>query len=241
MLTIEKLNSGYGSLPVIRDFSFSPRPGEITLLLGANGAGKTTLMRTIAGFIKPTSGSVTFEDQSLVGLRPDAVAKRGLRLVLDGHRIFPQLSVQDNIRLGQLGLPRAERLGDADLFERAFAVFPVLGDKRSLLASGLSGGQQQMLALVQAWISNPKVLMCDEPSLGLSQALIPDILTFLRGRADEGMAVVLVEQLVKQPLAVADRVVFVRAGSVLLEGPPQQFADSEYVGRLLTGREGAAA
>ncbi|MBP6994843.1 MAG: ABC transporter ATP-binding protein [Phycicoccus sp.] len=240
MLRIEHLGSGYGSLPVIRDFSFAPKPGEITLLLGANGAGKTTLMRTIAGFIKPTAGTIEFDGRSLVGLRPDAVAKQGLRLVLEGHRIFPDLSVQDNIRLGQLAVPRSEQLTDADMFERAFEVFPVLGDKRSLPASGLSGGQQQMLALVQAWISNPKILMCDEPSLGLSQALIPDILTFLRARADEGMTVVLVEQLVKQPLAVADRVVFVRAGSVLLEGPPEQFADAEYVGRLLTGQEGAA-
>ena len=229
MLRIEHLGSGYGSLPVIRDFSFAPKPGEITLLLGANGAGKTTLVRTIAGFIKPTAGTIEFDGRSLVGLRPDAVAKQGLRLVLEGHRIFPELAV-----------PRSEQLTDADMFERAFEVFPVLGDKRSLPASGLSGGQQQMLALVQAWISNPKILMCDEPSLGLSQALIPDILTFLRARADEGMTVVLVEQLVKQPLAVADRVVFVRAGSVLLEGPPEQFADAEYVGRLLTGQEGAA-
>ena len=197
-------------------------------------------MRTIAGFIKPTAGTIEFDRRFLVGLRPDAVAKQGLRLVLEGHRIFPDLSVQDNIRLGQLAVPRSEQLTDADMFERAFEVFPVLGDKRSLPASGLSGGQQQMLALVQAWISNPKILMCDEPSLGLSQALIPDILTFLRARADEGMTVVLVEQLVKQPLAVADRVVFVRAGSVLLEGPPEQFADAEYVGRLLTGQEGAA-
>lgn len=236
MLNIENLHSGYGTLPVVRDFNFAPKPGEITLILGSNGAGKTTLLKTIAGFIKPTEGRIRFGEDELVGLKPEAVARKGVRLVLEGHRIFPELSVEDNLRLGQVAVPRRQRRSEAEMFERAFDVFPVLGEKRKLHASGLSGGQQQMLALVQAWTSNPKVLLCDEPSLGLAQSLIPDILRFLRNLADEdGMAVVLVEQLVRQPLEVADRVVFMRQGSILLEDGPERFSDIDYVSRLMVG------
>lgn len=236
MLHIENLHSGYGTLPVVRDFTFAPKAGEITLVLGPNGSGKTTLLKTIAGFIKPTQGVIRLADENLVGLKPEGVARKGIRLVLEGHRVFPELSVEDNLRLGQVGVPRDKRRPDAVILERAFDVFPVLGEKRKLPASGLSGGQQQMLALVQAWSANPKVLMCDEPSLGLSQSLIPDILRFLRTLAkEEGMAVVLVEQLVRQPLEVADRVVFMRQGSVLIEDGPEKFADIDYVSRLMTG------
>lgn len=235
MLSIKDLSSGYGKLPVVRNFTFAPRPGEITLVLGPNGAGKTTLLRSMCGFIQPQSGTISFNGESLVGLKPEAISKRGVRLVLEGHRIFPDLSVEDNLRLGQLVVAKDERRPAKEIFDRAFEVFPVLGEKRKLAASSLSGGQQQMLALVQAWTANPHVLMCDEPSLGLAQSLIPDILDFLRTLADEGMAVVLVEQLVKQPLAVADRVIFMRQGELLIDGPPQAFADPEYVSELMVG------
>lgn len=241
MLTVDQLSSGYGNLPVIRDLNFVAKAGEITLVLGPNGAGKTTLLKTICGFIKHRSGSVRLDQINLGGLKPEQIARQGARLVLEGHRVFPELSVEDNIRLGQVALSRSERRPDQELFERAYEVFPILGEKRKLHASGLSGGQQQMLALVQAWSARPKVLLCDEPSLGLAQSLIPDILRFLRSLADEdGMAVVLVEQLVQQPLAVADRVVFLRQGTVLLDEGPEKFADPEYVSGLMTGPIGVS-
>lgn len=237
MLTVNGLSSGYGSLPVIRDLDFSVEPGEIVLVLGPNGAGKSTFLKTLAGFLPPRSGSITLDDQSLVGRKPESIARSGVRLVLEGHRIFPELSIEDNIRLGQLALPRNRRLPIGEVLDRSFDVFPVLGQKRKDMAQSLSGGQQQMLSLVQAWTAQPKVLLCDEPSLGLAQALVPEILAFLKARASEGMGVVLVEQLIDHPLAVADRVVMLRQGSVLAEGPAAQFADREHVARLMLGEE----
>ncbi|MEH3033698.1 MAG: ABC transporter ATP-binding protein [Aeromicrobium erythreum] len=237
MLESRQVAAGYGALPVVRDVDFSVAAGEIVLVLGPNGAGKSTLMKTLAGFVTPTSGSVELDGQSLVGRTPEAIARAGLRLVLEGHRIFPELSIEDNLRLGQLALPRGRRLPIQEVFERSFDVFPILGRKRLDMAQSLSGGQQQMLALVQAWTAQPKVLLCDEPSLGLAQSLVPEILAFLRDRADEGMGVVLVEQLIDHPLAVADRVVMLRQGSVLVEGPAADFADRDHVARLMIGEE----
>lgn len=237
MLETVNLSAGYGTLPVVRNVDFSVSAGEIVLVLGPNGAGKSTLMKTLAGFLQPKGGSISLDGESLVGRNPESIARRGLRLVLEGHRVFPELTIEDNLRLGQLALPRSRRLPITDVFERSFEVFPILGKKRNDMAQSLSGGQQQMLALVQAWTAQPKVLLCDEPSLGLAQSLVPEILAFLRDRADEGMGVVLVEQLIEHPLAVADRVVMLRQGSVLIDGPAADFSDRDYVARLMIGEE----
>lgn len=237
MLETTDLSAGYGALPVVREVNFSVSAGEIVLVLGPNGAGKSTLMKTMAGFLRPKSGAISLDGGSLVGRTPEGIARRGLRLVLEGHRIFPELTIEDNLRLGQLSLPRRRRLSMKEVFARSFDVFPILGAKRNDMAQSLSGGQQQMLALVQAWTAQPKVLLCDEPSLGLAQSLVPEILAFLRDRADEGMAVVLVEQLIEHPLAVADRVVMLRQGGVLIDGPASDFTDREYVARLMVGEE----
>ncbi|AWB93244.1 ABC transporter ATP-binding protein [Aeromicrobium chenweiae] len=237
MLETVNLSAGYGTLPVVRDVDFTVSAGEIVLVLGPNGAGKSTLMKTLAGFLEPKAGSITLGGESLGGRNPESIARAGLRLVLEGHRVFPELTIEDNLRLGQLALPRSRRLPIGEVFDRSFDVFPILGKKRKDMAQSLSGGQQQMLALVQAWTAQPKILLCDEPSLGLAQSLVPEILSFLRDRADEGMGVVLVEQLIEHPLAVADRVVMLRQGSVLIDGPAADFADRDYVARLMTGEE----
>jgi branched-chain amino acid transport system ATP-binding protein len=235
MLTVENLCAGYGRLPVVRDVSLAAEPGRITLLLGPNGAGKTTLLRSICGFNSVRSGSVRLGGRELTGRKPEAIAKLGLRLVLEGHRVFPDLTVEDNIRLGQLPLPAVRRMSDSEMFRRSFGVFPVLDEKRRLRARELSGGQQQMLALAQAWTAQPEVLMCDEPSLGLAELLIPDILGFLRMLADEGTAVVLVEQMAKQAMLVADEVHFLRQGELIASGAPQEFSNPDYIGRLMVG------
>ena len=227
-MKVENLSSGYGRMTVLRDVTLEVPEGQLTLLLGPNGAGKTTLLRTISGLISPQSGQIGVDGRSLAGLGPERTARLGVRHVMEGHRIFPELSVEDNIRLGQAGTPRRSRRAEREIFDEAFDVFPVLGEKRHLGARNLSGGQQQMLALVQAWVSRPKYMLCDEPSLGLALALVPDILGFLRRRAAEGMGVLLVEQLIDQPLRFADRVVVIRQGEVKfdedasqVEGPPQ--------------------
>lgn len=216
MLEITDLHAGYGRVPVLRGIDLQVAAGEIVLVLGANGAGKSTLLRTAAGFIRPQRGTIRFDGADITGLAPEETARRGLRLVLDGHRVFPDLSVFDNIRLGAALRGRGqpiERLAD-----EVMEVFPVLRQKLRSAARDLSGGQQQMLALAQAFVAQPKVLMCDEPSLGIAQALIAPILDFLKRWADRGAGILIVEQQIDVALSVADRAVVVERGEIKLSG-----------------------
>ncbi|MCW2879499.1 MAG: transporter ATP-binding protein [Sphaerisporangium sp.] len=235
MFLAKNLHAGYGRMTVLRDVSLSVAPGEIVLVLGPNGAGKSTLMRALSGLIPLQQGQLELQGNVVTGRSVEQLAQRGLRHVLEGHRVFPGLSVQDNVRLGQIARRRADRLPDADILERAFEMFPILGEKRRLLARSLSGGQQQMLALVQAWAAQPSFLLCDEPSLGLAQSLIPEILRFFQQRASEGMGIVLVEQLIEQPLRVADTVVVLRQGQVVGQGKADGFTDAAAVAELMLG------
>ncbi len=222
MLEISGLCAGYGKLPVLRDVSFSAAAGEIVLIAGENGAGKTTLLQTIGGLIKPTAGSVRFMGQDVTGAIPEDLVPRGLRLVLDGHRVFPELSVFDNIRLGALASKTDKGAFDAAV-DQIFEVFPILKQKARDKARSLSGGQQQMLTLSQAFVAQPKVLLCDEPSLGLAIALMPPIMEFLRSWAKNGTAVVIVEQHVDLALAVADRAMLMQRGSIAFNGTAEEF------------------
>ena len=216
MLEIVDLHAGYGRAPVLRGINLHVEAGETLLVLGANGAGKSTLLRTIAGFIRPTQGVVRFNGRDTTGRLPEELARDGLRLVLDGHRVFPNLTVADNIRLGAAmygGRPSFETLAGP-----AFEMFPILREKLHQPARELSGGQQQMVALAQAFAAKPKVLMCDEPSLGLAQALMPSILAFLKDWARSGTAIVIVEQQIGLALGVADRAVVIERGAEKLSG-----------------------
>ncbi len=221
MFEARDLCSGYGSVPVLRNVNISAKPGEIVLVVGENGAGKTTLLRTLGGFIAPTSGTVMLGDQNIAGLAPETMPKRGLRLVLDGHRVFPEISVMDNLRLGATtGLSKADF---AKALDDIVSMFPILKEKLHIRARDLSGGQQQMLALGQAFVAQPKVLLCDEPSTGLAQALLPTILEFLRRWAKLGTAIIIVEQHIRIALPVADRVVLMERGEVTLTSPAAEF------------------
>ena len=215
MLEVTNLVAGYGTVPVLRGVSLAANPGEILLIGGENGAGKSTLLRAIAGFNKPDSGTVVLDGKPITGIAPETAAQMGLRLVLDGHRVFPELSVFDNLRMGA-----AARRGDRAGFERAveeiYTIFPILKEKHRRFARDLSGGQQQMLALGQAFIARPKVLLCDEPSMGLAQALLPTILAFLRKWAETGTAVVVVEQHLAVTAPYADRAMIIERGQVKL-------------------------
>ncbi|CAM3570912.1 ABC transporter ATP-binding protein [Nocardioides zeicaulis] len=214
MLQVEGLSAGYDRMTVLRDVSLELQPGQLVLLLGPNGAGKTTLLSTVAGLVKPKGGSVSAGGTRIDGWAPERVARHGVRLVMQGHRVFPETTVEDNIRLGQINLPRGRRRPETEIFDEAFDVFGILGEKRKQPARDLSGGQQQMLALVQAWVARPDFMLCDEPSMGLALALVPEILTFLKRRTDDGMGVLLVEQSIDQPLRFADRVLVMRQGEI---------------------------
>ncbi len=216
MLEVTGLHAGYGRVPVLRGIDLRVSAGEIVLVLGPNGAGKSTLLRTIGGFIKPARGSISLDGHDVGGMPPEEITRRGMRLVLDGHRVFPELSVRDNIRLGAAfrgGRPDFEAMAAP-----ALEMFPILREKLLAPARDLSGGQQQMLALAQAFVAQPRVLLCDEPSLGIAQALIPPILGFLKRWATLGTAVVIVEQQIDSALAVADRAVVMERGEVRLTG-----------------------
>lgn len=221
MLEVKDVVAGYGTLPVLQQISLEANAGEILLIGGENGAGKSTLLRAIAGFNKPSAGSITLDGDTLVGKPPEAIAKAGLRLVLDGHRVFPELSVFDNLRMGM-----AAGRGDKALFKQAvdeiYAVFPILKEKHRQYARDLSGGQQQMLALGQAFIARPKVLLCDEPSMGLAQALLPPILAFLRRWAENGTAVIIVEQHLSVTAPYADKAMIVERGAVKFTCPASE-------------------
>lgn len=233
MLQIEGLRSGYGRVPVLHGIDLSVAAGEIMLVLGANGAGKSTLLRTVAGFIRPTSGRITFDGAEIGGLRPEERARRGLRLVLDGHRVFPNLSVADNIRIGAAwrgGHPDFEGMAGP-----ALEMFPILREKLREPARNLSGGQQQMVVLAQAFAARPKLLLCDEPSLGLAQALMPQILAFLRQWARSGTGVLIVEQQIGATLAAADRAVVIERGAVRLAGTAASLRDDRQVQDIYLG------
>jgi len=237
MLEVQHLHAGYGRVPVLHDVSLDVRAGEVVLVLGANGAGKSTLLRTIAGFVKAERGSVRLNGVDITGQPPEENVRRGLRLVLDGHRVFPELSVADNLRLG--AAVHRERIDFDTLAGPVLDFFPVLRDKLRSPARDLSGGQQQMLALGQAFVARPAVLLCDEPSLGLARALIAPILEFIRNWARAGVAVLIVEQQIDLALSLADRALVLERGAITLSGSADELKRDPRVQEIYLGVAGA--
>jgi len=238
MLEAKNISAGYGSVPVLRDVDVAVNKGEIVLIVGENGAGKSTLLRTLGGFIKPERGTVTYNGEDVTGQSPEKLVRKGLRLVLDGHRVFPEISVFDNLRLGAAAKP-ADKAGFDRAVENILTVFPILKEKLRAYARDLSGGQQQMLALGQAFVAQPTVLLCDEPSTGLAQALLPPILTFLRNWAASGTAIIIVEQHIDIALPVADRAMVIERGQVKLSCAASDL--KEQLRKLNEGRSTAVA
>jgi branched-chain amino acid transport system ATP-binding protein len=213
LLDITGLSSGYGKIGVLHGVKLSVGAGEVVALLGPNGAGKTTLLRAVSGLL-PWSGSVRFAGRDLAGTSPRDTVKAGLTHVVEGHRVFTQLDVFDNLLLAAYDLPRGER---AARIEEALGLFPEIAAKRHERAAWLSGGQQQMLAVAQGLVRRPRMLMLDEPSAGLSPVLVDRVLEVVRRLREGGTAVLLVEQLIEKALALADRVYALARGSIVLE------------------------
>jgi branched-chain amino acid transport system ATP-binding protein len=213
LLQTSALSAGYGKIRVLHGVDLAVGAGEIVALLGPNGAGKTTLLRALSGLL-PWSGSVRFAGLDLTGAGPRAVVKAGLAHVIEGHRVFTQLAVLDNLLLAAYDLPRRER---AERVDDVLELFPELAAKRHERAASLSGGQQQILAVAQGLVRRPQLLMLDEPSAGLSPVLVDRVLVVVRRLREAGTAVLLVEQLIEKALAVADRVYALARGSIVLE------------------------
>ena len=213
LLDIGDLSAGYGKLGVLHGISLTVAPGEIVALLGPNGAGKTTLLRAVSGLL-PWTGRVRFAGLDLTGASPRDTVRAGLVHVIEGHRVFAQLTVFDNMLLAGYGMKRGER---ATRIDTALAFFPEIAAKRHDRAGALSGGQQQMLAVAQGLVRQPRLLMLDEPSAGLSPVLVDRVLAAAGRLRETGTAVLLVEQLIEKALALADRVYALARGSVVLE------------------------
>lgn len=214
LLDVRGLNSGYGKIVVLHGVDINVHKGEVVALLGPNGAGKTTLLRAISGLLPWNAGSVHFGGRDLSGVGPRESARAGLAHVIEGHRIFTQQSVTDNLLLAAYDVSQHERMVRV---EEALSYFPEIAAKRREPGSSLSGGQQQMLAVAQGLVRRPKLLMLDEPSAGLSPVLVDRVLTVVARLRETGTAVLLVEQLIEKALAVADRVYALARGTVVLE------------------------
>jgi branched-chain amino acid transport system ATP-binding protein len=213
LLRVAGLSTGYGKIGVLRGIDLTVGASEVVALLGPNGAGKTTLLRAVSGLL-PWSGGVHFDGRDLSGTGPRETAKAGLAHVIEGHRVFTQQSVLDNLRLAAYDLPRGERSARV---EEAFGFFPEIAEKRHERAVALSGGQQQMLAVAQGLVRRPRLLMLDEPSAGLSPVLVDRVFVVVRRLRETGTAVLLVEQLIEKALALADRVYALARGAIVLE------------------------
>src|SRR5438105_1976103 len=213
LLDIAGLATGYGKIGVLRGIDLKVGAGEVVALLGPNGAGKTTLLRAVSGLL-PWTGGMHFDGRDLAGAGPRETARAGLAHVIEGHRIFTQQSVTDNLLLAAYDLPRGER---AARVEEALGYFPEIAEKRNERAVALSGGQQQMLAVAQGLVRRPKLLMLDEPSAGLSPVLVDRVFVVVRRLRESGTAVLLVEQLIEKALTLADRVYALARGCTVLE------------------------
>lgn len=213
LLEITGLATGYGKIGVLRGVDLTIGKGEAVALLGPNGAGKTTLLKAVSGLL-PWSGRMRFDGKDLAGMGPRETTRAGLVHVIEGHRVFTQLTVFDNLLLAGYGMARGER---AARIEQALELFPEIAAKRNDRAGTLSGGQQQMLAVAQGLVRRPRLLMLDEPSAGLSPVLVDRVLSVAHGLRATGTAVLLVEQLIEKALAMADRVYALARGTIVLQ------------------------
>ena len=225
MLLIENLSVSYGAVQALKDVSLAVPHGHVTAVIGANGAGKSTLMRTLAGLEKPQSGQITFNGEVISGRKPEDIVRMGIALVPEGRSTIPELTVEDNLKLGGMWRSHAQR--NASL-SRAYSLFPVLGERKSMRADTLSGGERQQLAIGRALMTGPQVLLLDEPSLGLAPLIVTQILELVARMAwDSGLAVLLVEQNATVALRIARTGVVLNLGDVVKSGPAAEIASDE--------------
>ena len=227
MLELKDLKVAYEKVQVLWDISFSIKAGEVVTLLGSNGAGKSTTVKTIQGILKPNSGSIKFMDKHIEGLPAYKIVDEGIALVPEGREIFPKMSVFENLILGAY-VPRAKESLDESL-EWVLKLFPKLEERKKQLAGTMSGGEQQMLAIARALMSKPKLLMMDEPSLGLAPMIVLQVFEIIKKLHEEGVTILLVEQNVHHALEIADSAYVLEKGKIILEGKGLELLDDEYV------------
>ncbi|MBO8164496.1 MAG: ABC transporter ATP-binding protein [Brevibacillus sp.] len=233
MLEIRDVSTSYGQIKAIRSISLDVPQGKIVALIGANGAGKTTTMKTITGLLVPDSGTIHFEGRRVDGLKPHQLVKAGLALVPEGRAILGQMTVQENLEMG--AFQRNDTAGIREDMEKMMSWFPILKERLNQLGGTLSGGQQQMLAIARALMSRPKLLLLDEPSMGLAPIVVSDIFKTIQEINREGTTVLIVEQNVKQALKIADYGYVLEAGQIVLSGTGQELLANERVKEAYLG------
>jgi branched-chain amino acid transport system ATP-binding protein len=232
LLEVSGLHVAYGKAEVVHGVDFQVRKGEFVVLLGRNGAGKSTMLHAVCGLIGKKAGKVSFKGQDIASLEPRGIVRAGIVNVLEGHRVFTQLSIEDNLLIGTYARKSS---GDRSKLQRVYDLFPELGERRHQLASRLSGGQQQILAVAQGIIADPELLILDEPSGGLAPIVIDRILQVARQLCESGISILLVEQLVKEALKYADYCYLIETGEVGGHGTPQEVQAGELIHRIYLG------
>lgn len=234
MLEIRDLRAGYGQGDVLKGVTFSVAPDELIVLLGANGAGKTTLLKTISGMLRPSSGSVTFDGEDITDQPPYLICRQGLIHIPEGRRLFPSMTVEENLILGAMPGPAMER--STETLAEVYELFPVLAERRKQLAGTLSGGEQQQVAMGRGLMSRPRLLMLDEPTLGLAPVLSEGIFEIVRRLSEErGIPILVVSQEVLEALNLAPRAIVLENGVVALEGASKDLLKDDQVRKAYLG------
>lgn len=238
MLRVRNLESGYGKLKVLRKVSMHVNPGEIVTIIGANGAGKTTLLYTLCGLIRAREGEVSFDGVDIMRLPPEKIVFLGCSLVPEGRQLFGTMTVMENLIMG--GYARKGRAKDGSIdtaLERVFTLFPRLKEREGQLAGTLSGGEQQMVAIGRALMADPRMIMMDEPSMGLSPLIVRDIFNVILKLRGDGCTVLLVEQNARSALRIANRGYVIESGRIILQGPAEDLMSNRDIQRAYLGRD----
>ena len=232
ILEIKDLSVNFGGIKAVNDISFYVEKGKIITLIGANGAGKSTILRSIAGTVKPKNGEIILEDENILGLSPDKIVSRGVTLVPEGRKVFPNLTVLENLKIG--AYLRKDNLSDD--IEYIYSLFPRLKERHWQLAGTLSGGEQQMLAVGRALMARPKLIMMDEPSLGLAPLVVKDIFNIIKTINESGITVLLNEQNANMALKIADYGFVIETGNIILSGTGEELLKNESVKEAYLGK-----
>lgn len=233
MLETENLSSGYGLIQILWDVSFTIKEKEIVSIIGPNGAGKTTLVKTIMGLLPAKTGTIKFKGENIENLPPYEIVKKKISLIPEGRDIFPRMSVEENILLGAYTISDKQQLKESE--ERIYQIFPVLRKKEKSIAQTLSGGEQQMLVIGRSLMSNPELLILDEPSLGLAPIIVAKVLDTLREINDEGVAILLVEQNIRDSLNIANRAYVLEEGKIIIEGKGRELLSNDHIKEVYLG------
>jgi len=233
MLEAKNVSSGYGLIQILWDVSFKINKKEIVSIIGPNGAGKTTLVKTITGLLPANTGTIQFNGKNIENLPPYEIVKKKISLIPEGREIFPRMTVEENILLGAYTIPDKQQVKDTQ--ERIYQIFPILKKKEKAMAQTLSGGEQQMLVIGRSLMSKPELLILDEPSLGLAPIIVAKVLDTLRQINDEGVAVLLVEQNIRDSLNIADRGYVLEEGKIIIEGEGRELLTNSHIKEVYLG------